>query len=369
MENFFAQPINIGNLKLKNRIFLAPLAGVSDIPFRRICQEFGAGLTYVEMLSANAVNYVNAKTLRMRARHPSEEILGVQVTGPTPEDLAKAVERLDQENFDTIDINMGCPVKKVVKANCGSAITKDTEYMAEVVAAVRAVTSKPLSTKFRIGFDRVNVEDSSLCSVKNNVEMFTIHGRTAQQSYADPVDFSKIADGIHAGKNYKSDVVTVGNGDIFDYASALRMREQTGCDAIMISRGSLGNPWIFREILEGKPVHPTLEEWLDVILRQLQYHEEHYGDNVPTTRMARKYFVWYAKGFPGCKAFRNQLQTVDSLKEARKLFKGFATTLPKTLVRYQGLSFRESQHIKHGYDPKYDMDRKLDRGVGTECME
>lgn len=370
----FSDPLKIQNLEVKNRVFLAPLAGVSDVPFRRICQEQGAGLTYVEMLSSTAIRYKNKRTFEMMARHASESVLGVQVTGPTAEDVAAAIEVLDKVGFDTIDINMGCPVKKVTGAGCGSAILKDPNRVQRTVELARAATQRPLSAKIRLGFtrDAVNVTDTTSRIALSAADMVTIHGRTRSESYSTPVDCAGIRQGIQSAiasalHAEKAPPITVGNGDIFDLVSARRMSDETGCDAVMISRGALGNPWIFREILEEKTYNPTFAEWLDVVMDHIDYHQEHYGNTTTAAVLMRKHLLWYAKGFPGIKALRDHLNRVDSLASAREILNSYAKTLSAQTPRFIWTE-NESGAQKHMYDPKYEMDRQLDRGVGDEGL-
>lgn len=371
MSNFFNTPIKIKDLEIKNRVFLAPLAGVSDIPFRRVCQSLGAGLTYVEMLSATAIRYNSKRTFEMMARHASESILGVQVTGPNADEVSSAVSILDKQGFETIDVNMGCPVRKVVGAGCGSAILKDPARISETMAKCRAATSKPLSAKIRLGYTRetVNVTDTVDRVITEHVDMFTIHGRTRSESYSTPCDYQGIRSGIDAGinvmaKQNHNHVIKVGNGDIFGIESALKMRQETGCDAVMVSRGALGNPWIFKEILAEKVVQPTFSEWLDLVMNHITYQEEYFGNRTLAAVLMRKHLLWYAKGFPESKALRDQLNQVESLEQARIILKDYAKKVPSDFVRHEGFL----SNMNHSYDPKYEMDRTLDRGVGDELM-
>lgn len=367
MNNFFNTPVKIRDLEIKNRVFLAPLAGVSDIPFRRICQAQGAGLTYVEMLSATAIRYNSKRTFEMMARHASESILGVQVTGPNADEVSHAVSILDKLGFETIDINMGCPVRKVVGAGCGSAILKDPERVSETVAKCRAATSKPLSAKFRLGYtrDTVNVENTVQRVVAGNVDMFTIHGRTRSENYSTPCDYQGIQTGIAAAKNQNyENVIKIGNGDIFCIQTALKMKQETDCDAVMISRGALGNPWIFKEILAEKTHQPTFEEWFSVVMDHISYQEEYFGNRALSAILMRKHLLWYAKGFPESKSLRDQLNCVESLEQARSVLADFSKKVPKDFVRFEGFSHQTNTD----YDPKYEMDRQLDRGVGDEGM-
>ena len=360
---FFATPLEYRNILLKNRVFLAPLAGVSDVPFRRICQEYGAGLTYVEMLSATAICYGNRRTFDMMARHPSETVLGVQLTGPRCDQIVEAAGILEKKGFETIDINMGCPVKKVVGAGCGSAFLKDPPRVSETLEAVAAQMSVPLSCKIRLGYTRseVNIEDISSRAAQSPAALLTIHGRTRSEGYDTPVDHPGIRRGVEAAKRTKPALIVVGNGDIFCHQSAALTKINTNCDAVMVSRGALGNPWVFAEILREETVVPTVAEWLDTVDRHLGYAQDFYGDENHTAVLMRKHFIWYSKGFPGAKQLRESFNNVTRVSDAREILKKFASTLPPDLLRSAQLKAKEA-----GNDPKYDMDRVADRGVGDE---
>ena len=396
IDNFFASPFYIGRLEVPNRVLLAPLAGVSDVPFRRICQQQGAGLTYVEMLSATALRYKNKRTFEMMARHPSEKILGVQVTGPSAQEVEEAVGILDAVGFDTIDLNMGCPVKKVVGAGCGSAILKDQVRLLSTVEAARAATGLPLSIKVRLGYTRqeLNVESTIENGLHGKCDMITVHGRTRSEGYDKPVDLP----GIHVAVNKlrslshrnsfplpgidelppaanpilpdsntmplaaANGTPLVGNGDVFCFASANRMVLETGCDAVMVSRGALGNPWVFKEILLGHSYRPCIVEWKDLVLQHIAWHEEHYGKTKLSAVLMRKHLLWYAKGFPGVKGLRDHFNVLENLDDARAMVRQYASTLNTETERYATSEAR-------AYDPKYEMDREIDRGVGHLEMD
>ncbi len=334
----FNDPINLGPSQINGRVILAPLAGVTEVPLRRICQELGASLTYVEMLSAAAICYHNKRTIEMRVRHKDESLLGVQLTGNNPDEIAKAIQILDKEGYDTIDINMGCPVRKVVTSGAGSGILKEPERISQTVELARAATKKPLSAKVRLGYTReeINIEDTIRRLCEKSVDMYTIHGRTRSERYDTPCDYASIALGINTSLHNptKKNIITVGNGDIFCLETANKMRAETNCDAVMVSRGAMGNPWVFSQIRGLKLTHPTFEEWLEVVLRHLDYQEEHFGNTQLAAVIMRKHLLWYAKGFPKAKALREQLNNVESLAEARERLKTYALTVPKNFVRF-----------------------------------
>lgn len=357
------QPLQIGSLTVPNRVFLAPLAGVSDAPFRRICTELGAGLTYVEMLNTVALLSRSKRTAEMLERHPSERILGVQLTGRTPETVAKAVAMLDAKGFDTIDINMGCPVRKVVHSECGSAFLRDPPRITSTVQAARAMTRRPLSAKFRLGFERPQrtVEDTTRRVVEAGVDFYTIHGRYRSDDYGVRVEHDAIRAGMEAVAGHP--VISVGNGDIMDLESARQMVDRTGCDAVMLSRGALGNPWLFREILDERPATPTIAEWEEVVLRHIDYQEECYGDQVFAAARLRKHLIWYASGYPGSNRVRNQFNTVSTMNEARAVTRAFTSLYPRELRRFVDTRMNPD-HV----DPRLAMDRQLDRGVGADGL-
>ncbi|MBU0679177.1 MAG: tRNA-dihydrouridine synthase [Verrucomicrobia bacterium] len=355
-------PIETGTLELSNRVFLAPLAGVSDVPFRRICQEMGAGLTYVEMLAANLVIHGYKRNRATWARHHNEEVLGVQVTGKNAEEVAGAVRILEGEGFDTIDINMGCPVKKIVRKGGGSAILQDLERISRTVEKARETTGLPLSAKIRLGFTRddIIVEDAAARIAQAGADMITIHGRTRDDNYGVPVDMAAIQRGLQQAKSIKASIVTVGNGDVMNPAAARTMHEKTACDAVMVSRGALGNPWIFREILTGQR-GTSMGEWLEILFRHLDYHEAHYGESPHTALTARKHLLWYTTGFPEMRRLRSELSTVEDLSTARKRLLSYASGYPAGLLR-----FENELEAEASFEPKYAMDRAADRPLAEE---
>jgi nifR3 family TIM-barrel protein len=309
----------------------------------------GAGLTYVEMVSAVAVNYENKKTLDMLARHRSESVLGAQITGGEPQAIAKAITRVGGMGFETLDLNMGCPVRKVVNAGGGSGLLRFPDLVSEILTAARSATTLPLSVKFRLGYTReaVTVKDTVRRAIEARLQQGTIHGRTRSEGYNVPVDLSGIRDGVAKARELApNNFLVIGNGNIFSKADALRMMHETGCDGVMISRGALGNPWIFRELLSTSPLVVTLEEWRDTVLRHIDYQREAYGDTHAAAVMLRKMLLWYSRGFPATKGLRGQLSHAATLDDAAALIRNFAGRYPLTLER-QHSSHDEQQSDSH----------------------
>ncbi len=347
-----------------NPVFLAPLAGVSDHPFRRVCTRQGADLTYVEMLSATALLFESPRTYQMAKRHPAEAILGVQITGRSADEVGRAVAVLDKMPYETIDINMGCPVAKIVRAGCGSAILKDPERVAETVRRARESTDKPLSVKIRLGWDNKTLTglDCAEAAAAAGAAWVTVHGRLRSDDYAAPVDL----DGIGAIKRRISCPV-IGNGNLFGQSDTLHMRRASGVDGTMVSRGALGNPWVFNEIKTGDP-SVTLNAWRATVLDHLAWQGEEYSNSVGSAVCMRKHLLWYVKGWPGAKALREQLSHVSSLAEAADLVAAFADDL-EARGHLMRLPFQlDGVATRFVWDPKFEMDRGLDRGVGDDHM-
>lgn len=349
-----------------NPVFLAPLAGVSDHPFRRVCTREGADLTYVEMISATALLYASQRTIDMLKRHSSEARLGVQLTGPSPDQVGRAVAIMEQlERFDTYDINMGCPVKKVVKTGCGSAILRDPERVLATVRAAVASSSKPVSAKIRLGWDQQskNGIEVAQAAAAGGAAWITVHGRTRADDYGVPVDL----EGIRQIKAAVS-IPVIGNGNLFAASDLTRMQALTGVDGFMISRGALGNPWLFRDIKRG--VAPlSIDDWEDLVLEHLAAQRDEYADHPGAAVCMRKHLLWYAKGWNGVRSFREEVNQAGTLAAAKTLVQDFAAKL-----REQGQTFRAplvqvDSAERFAWDPKYDMDRRLDRGVGDEGLQ
>jgi len=348
----------------ENPIILAPLAGVSDHPFRRICESQGADLTYVEMLSATALLFKSQRTLEMCERHKSEKKVGVQLTSRSASEMGEAVSFLDALNFDTIDINMGCPVKKVVKSGCGSAILRDPERVYETTLAARKHTKLPLSVKIRLGWsqEELTFREVALAAQSAGADWITVHGRTRNDDYSVPIDLEKI--GILV-KELK--IPVIGNGNIFSYDDAQMMMSKTGCSGVMVSRGALGNPWLFKSIKVGS-FEVDVDEWLEVVLDHMNWHREAYGDSSFSAVCMRKHLLWYASGWPGARKLRDEMARFHSWTLAEELLSEFAKDLKEQGVTHRTPAHYESQN-RFVWDPKFDMDRQLDRGVGDEGIQ
>lgn len=346
-------------------LLLAPLAGVSDHPFRRSCTVKGADLTYVEMISATAMLYESKRTFDMLKRHESEEKLGVQITGPSADQVGRAVGILDKMNFDTVDINMGCPVKKVVKTGCGSGILKDPERVYQTVKAAVDATDMPVTAKFRLGWDKSSRNEIEVAQAieAGGAAWMTIHGRTRADDYGIPVDL----EGIRRVKASVK-IPVFGNGNIFQKSDADRMIAISGVDGLMISRGALGNPWLFSELRTGD-ASVELDEWEATLLQHLEWQSSEYGEAVGAAVCMRKHLLWYAKGWNGVKPFREAVNAAGSLRDASELVKEFTRGLRERGVTHRSSIVQGESETRFAWDPKYDMDRTLDRGVGDDAME
>lgn len=309
--------MNIGNLQLSGNIFLAPMAGVTDLPFRLLCKEQGASLVYTEMISAKAMHYNDEETLKLSETHPDELPVAVQIFGSEPEIMAEAAQRLShRQDLSLIDINMGCPAPKIVKNFEGSALMKKPALVRSIVREVVKASKKPVTVKIRKGWDESNinaVEIAAICEEEGALAV-TVHGRTREQYYSGNADYNIIMEVKKALK-----IPVIGNGDIKRPEDAEKMLAATGCDAIMVGRGAQGNPWIFGNITEylNKRVYnrkPDNKELLDTILRHYHLMEETKGERTAVLEM-RKHLAWYLHGFPESAKIRALVFTLTKKKE------------------------------------------------------
>ena len=310
--------LQIGSVTLPNNIILGPMAGVSDLPFRVLCSEMGAGLVCMEMISAKAVLYNNKNTESLLAIHPDEECVSLQLFGSDPAIMAEIAKRIEERPFKILDINMGCPVPKIVNNHEGSALMKNPELVYDIVRAISEAISKPVTVKIRKGFDEdhVNAVEVARAAEAGGAKAVAVHGRTREQYYSGAADWS-IIKAVKEAVN----IPVIGNGDIKCGADAKRMLEETGCDGVMVGRAAEGNPFIFREItafMDGREyTAPTLREIKETVLLHADMQLEYKGEFIGIREM-RKHLSWYLKGFEGASALRkriNEMETFEELKE------------------------------------------------------
>ena len=302
-------------------LVLAPLAGVSDFPFRALCAAQGACLTYIEMLAAQPIIRGNRRTLDMMAVKREQGALGVQLTGRDEREIGNAVARLDAYDYDTIDINMGCPVRKIVGNGCGSALLQDVAGVYRIVQAARRATQKPLSLKIRLGWDRsqLNYVQVGIAAQEAGADWITVHGRTRTENYSKRVDLLAIAELKRALA-----IPVIGNGDLLSAADFEHMLAETRVDALMVSRGALGNPWIFQAL---PAQNLDIEEWLWVVEEHLQRQQREYGDTLRAVVCMRKHLLWYLKGWPRARELKQKINTLSRIGLAGKLLREYANCL------------------------------------------
>lgn len=311
---------SIGPYSLRNPYILAPMAGVSEQPFRVLAFQMGAALCPTELVSAQGLMRVNARTLRYLRHDAKVEVpYSLQVFGGEPEVMASAAVIGKEWGAQIIDINMGCPVKKVTKTGAGSALLCDPSRAAEVVRAIAQATGLPVTAKIRSGWDHENRNYLQMAETLEDAgcAALAIHPRTRAQGYSGNADWSVIAD----LKRHVKRMPIIGNGDVKTVEDARRMIETTGCDFVMIGRGALGNPWIFRQLLGGD--EPTTEERCALIGRHFEDHLQFIGDEVGAVRSFRKHLAWYAHGLFGAATFRSEVNRLDHAEDVRRSVERF----------------------------------------------
>lgn len=313
-------PLTIGGVTLKNNLILAPMAGVTDLPFRLLCSEQGAGMTGMEMVSAKAILYGNKNTEGLLAIHQQEGPVSLQLFGSDPKIISEMAARIEERPFAVLDLNMGCPVPKIVNNGEGSALMREPKLAGEIIAATVKAVKKPVTVKIRKGFDEAHVNAVEIAKIAEDAgaAAIAVHGRTREQFYSGRADWEIIAKVKEAVS-----IPVIGNGDVTDGESARRMLSETGCDGVMIGRGARGNPWLFGEIaafLEDGRILPTpsMEEKKKMILRHAALQLEIKGEYTGVREM-RKHLSWYTAGLPNSARLRGQVNLAERFEQIEGL--------------------------------------------------
>lgn len=311
--------MKIGNIEIENCLALGPMAGVTDLPFRLLCKEMGCNMLYTEMVSAKAILYKNKNTKELLNIDKNEHPVGVQLFGSDPDIMAQIAAQVEEGECDFIDINMGCPVPKIVNNGEGSALLKQPKLVEEILTKMVKTVNKPVTVKIRKGFENGTVYAVEIAKIAEScgVSAIAVHGRTREQYYSGKADWDVIKDVKKAVK-----IPVIGNGDIFSAEDAKAMKEYTGCDGLMVARGARGNPWIFREIKEylenGNVIDkPTINDIREMIIRHAKMLVDYKGEYTGIREM-RKHIAWYTAGLPHSAELRrmcNQIETMENLVE------------------------------------------------------
>lgn len=303
--------MNIGNVSLKNEYILAPMAGFTDLPFRLICSQMGAGMVCMEMISAMAITYKNEKTFEMLKISPEESAVSLQLFGKDPAVMAEAAKMIDEYPFDILDVNMGCPVKKIVDNGEGSALMKDPVLAGKIIESLVKATKKPVTVKIRSGFDKehINALEMAQVAYESGASAVAVHGRTRDKFYEGEADWDII-------RQVKENIPipVIGSGDAKDIESAERMKRETNADGVMIGRAARGNPWIFKSLSEGDTYNPTKDEIADMILKHLHLLIDA-KDEYRALREMRTHAAFYTAGMKNSASFRREINFTQTLDE------------------------------------------------------
>lgn len=316
--------LQIGNVTLPNQVILAPMAGVTDLPFRILCHEQGAGLVCMEMVSAKAIYYHNKNTDMLMQTAPGEHPVSLQLFGSDPQILSEMAKQIEERPFDILDVNMGCPVPKVVNNGEGSALMKDPALVRKIVTSMAKAVNKPLTVKIRMGFDQEHINAVEIAKIieDSGAAAVAVHGRTRQQYYSGEADWEIIRQVKEAVS-----IPVIGNGDVDSPEKAGKMLEQTGCDGVMVGRAARGNPWLFGRIVrfleQGELTEkPSAREVKDMILRHARMQLEHKGEYTGMREM-RKHVAWYTAGYPRSSKLRQAVNELESLSQLEELLEGW----------------------------------------------
>lgn len=322
--------LKISNLTLDNKVVIAPMAGITDITFRTICKEFGASLVSTEMISAKGLYYKDKKTEELLKTNESNRPISMQIFGNEPDIMAYAVETVlnDLPNIDIIDINMGCPAPKIVKNGDGAALMKNPNLAGEIVNKVKKVSKKPVTVKFRSGWDdnSINAIEFAKIVEYNGADAITVHGRSREQFYSGKSDYSIIRD---VKKNVS--IPVIGNGDVFTIFDANRLLNETNCDGIMVARGVLGNPWLIQNLIKALNgeidfVNPTPSEKVALLKKHAAMLSLELPERLTVLEM-RKHAGWYIKGLKKSSEVRCEINKIDSLDVLYKLLDNYILTI------------------------------------------
>lgn len=313
--------LKIGKIEIPHGLILAPMAGVTDLPFRLLCKEQGCEMFYTEMVSAKALYYGNKNTEPLLATDERERPVSVQIFGSEPELMGEMAKKLEEKScFDAVDINMGCPVPKIVNNGEGSALMKNPELAGKIIKSVSSAISLPLTVKIRKGFteETQNAVEMAQIAEANGAAAIAVHGRTREQYYSGTADWEMIRKVKEAVK-----IPVIGNGDVFEPEDAMRLYEETGCDGIMIARGAKGNPWLFKRIVHYMDTKellpkPQLSDVVAMILRHGEMMVQFKGEYIGIREM-RKHVAWYTVGYPASSKLRNLVNQVETLEQLKQL--------------------------------------------------
>ncbi len=319
--NYRKDTLQIGNVTLPNNLILAPMAGVTDLPFRILCKEQGAGLVCMEMVSAKGILYKNKNTRELLSIDEREHPVSLQIFGSDPGIMGEIAKQIEELPFDILDINMGCPVPKIVNNGEGSALMKDPLLAGRIIERTARAIRKPVTVKIRKGFDNGSVNAAELAHIaeESGAAAVAVHARTREQYYSGKADWDIIRKVKETVK-----IPVIGNGDLLTGQDVVRMRQQTGCDGFMVARGAQGNPWIFAELLyylehgRERP-KPSMQERAAMLLRHARMLIEYKGEYTGVREM-RKHAAWYTSGYPHSARLRGRIHEVESYRELKELF-------------------------------------------------